>query len=225
MKPRLWVIDPSINRAEDQGVAAILRGWDGESRIFRPVLSPGEGPEPATGYDTDGVVLMGSAASVHDDHEWLARLTGWLRPIVEGRIGMPLLGICFGHQLIAHLAGAEIAFLNDDRSKRLGVERSKLTGSRLLTAERALRVVVSHREHVASRPAGYRVVASRPGVTIDGLEHEKLPIFSFQFHPEAGEEFAGHVGVDPALLDVEQQGDSQLLLGTFRDLVRASSAA
>jgi GMP synthase-like glutamine amidotransferase len=223
MKRRLWVIDPSILYAENQGVGRILQGWEGEYRLFRPALGPGEGPEPSTGYETDGVVLMGSAVSVHDSHPWMVRLTDWLRPILQGDAGVPLLGICFGHQLIAHISGAGVDFLRDDRSKRTGVEYSNLAGGRLLPGRRSLRVAVSHCEQVTTLPAGYRVVASRPGVVIDGLEHERLPIYSFQFHPEAAEEFADHAGIDRALLDRQLESDSQLLLGAFRDLVRATS--
>jgi GMP synthase-like glutamine amidotransferase len=221
MSPRLWIIDPSIRHPEDQGIGEIGRGWRGERRLFRTVLVPGDGPQPGSGYGADGVVLMGSAASVHDSHQWLEDLSGWLQPIIRGEVVIPLLGICFGHQLIAHLAGAEVGFLESDRRKRAGVEYSMLDGGRLLPGRRSLRVVVSHCEQVNSLPAGYRVVASRPGVAIDGLEHERLPIFSFQFHPEAGEEFAHHAGIDPALLDQEQKDDSGLLLSAFQEEVRS----
>jgi GMP synthase-like glutamine amidotransferase len=214
--PRLWVIDPSIIYPEDQGVAEILRGWPGESRLFRPALRTGDGPEPGTGYDTDGLVLMGSALSAHDSHPWLERLSSWLLPILSGETVIPLLGICFGHQLIAHLAGADVAFLTGDRKKRVGVERSELRGGSLLPGRRSLRVAVSHREQVRSIPGGYRVVACRPGVAIDGLEHETLPIFTFQFHPEAEEDFARHAGIDCAELDQELRDDSTLLLEAFR---------
>ena len=70
------------------------------------------------------------------------------------------------------------------------VEESTLDGSRLLPDESSLRVVVSHREEVKRAPDEYRVTASRGPVAIDGLEHRTRPVFSFQFHPEAGGEFA-----------------------------------
>ena len=45
---RLWVVDPSLHRPEDQGVDEVLRGWAGESRRFRPALD-GDGPRPGGG--------------------------------------------------------------------------------------------------------------------------------------------------------------------------------
>ena len=80
----MWVIDPSQNHPEDQGVAEILQDWSGESRLFRPALD-GDGPGPGDGYDVDAIVLMGSAASVDDDLPWLGPLRAWLQPILATR--------------------------------------------------------------------------------------------------------------------------------------------
>lgn len=217
---RLWIIDPSMDRAEEQGTAEILDGWDGDYRIFRPALRPDDGPGPGTGLDTDGVVLMGSRASVLDDLDWLKALVAWIEPLVDGTAPLPLLGICFGHQLIAHLSGAEVGFVSDDRVKRTGVETTVLEGGRLLPGRAELNVVVSHREEVKTRPRGFRAVASRTPIEIDGLEHETLPIFSFQFHPEAREEFARHAGIAESAIDDNVRRDNRRLLAAFRQQVR-----
>jgi len=213
---RLWIIDPSVMRPEEQGVAAVAREWAGEVRVFRSALSPGDGPGRDSGYATDGVVLMGSAASVYDRLNWLGELEAWVRPIVRGEVELPLLGICFGHQLIAHCAGAAVGFVHEERTKLVGVEESRITGSRLLPDRDALRVVVSHREEVKACPDGFDVVARRGRIAVDGIEHRERPVFSFQFHPEAGAEFASHAGIDAALLDERQRSDSYRLLDAFR---------
>lgn len=218
--PELWVIDPSVSHPETQGTQEVLRDWDGPARVFRPGLEPGSGPGPGVGYPDGGVVLMGSAASVHDSPPWLAPLATWLRPMLRGEPALPLLGICFGHQLIAHLAGAPVGFNRDDRAKTVETSSTLLEGGRLLPGERELRVVISHREQVKRAPADYRVVARRPAAPIDGLEHGRLPIFSFQFHPEAREEFAAEAGIDPRTIDRRVREDGQVLLGSFRNVVR-----
>jgi GMP synthase-like glutamine amidotransferase len=166
------------------------------------------------------VVLMGAAASVDDENAWLPPLLEWLDPILSGRLRVPLLGICFGHQVIAHRAGGRVGYVQEDRRKLVGVESSHLTGGRLLPGVDELRVVVSHREEVKQPPEGYRVVARRGEIAVDGLEHEELPIYSFQFHPEAGAEFAARAGIDPTQLDRRQRADSVRLLGAFRDRIR-----
>jgi GMP synthase-like glutamine amidotransferase len=218
---RLWVIDPSVNRPEDEGVAEILGNWDGVSRLFRPALEAGDVLNSHTGFDTDGVVLMGSASSVHDSPHWLRPLRAWLRPILDGSVRVPLLGICYGHQLIAHLAGGDVGWLQDDRARRHGVETSRLEGGRLLPGSHELRVMVSHREEVKRAPRRYRTCASRPGVAVDGLEHESLPIFSFQFHPEGREEFASHAEIPREEVDEVVLRDGRRLLGAFREYVKA----
>jgi GMP synthase-like glutamine amidotransferase len=217
----LWVIDPSLRNAEDQGVGVVLDGWSGSSRVLRPVLSPGDGPRPGDGYDTDGIVVLGSAASVHDPSPWIRELGRWLDPLLADGPVRPVLGVCFGHQLVAWRAGGEVGFLSPDRFKRVGVETSRLAGGRLLRGRRSLRVVVSHREVVRRAPPGYRVVARRTGVDVDGLEHETRPVFSYQFHPEAREEFADRAGIDRALLDDRLHDDSEALLAAFRNVVLA----
>ena len=213
--PSLWVIDPSVHHPEDQGVREVLEGWPGRSRVFHPARN-GDGPAPGTGYDAQGVVLLGSAESVHEPLPWMERLAAWLDPVLEGHRRCSLLGICFGHQLIAHRRGGRIGFLQPDRSKLVGVEASELEGGRLIRGRQSLSVVVSHREEVKRKPPGYRVVARRGSVACDGLEHETLPIFSFQFHPEARDDFARHAGIDPAAIDGRVREDSQRLLGAFR---------
>ncbi len=217
---RLWVVDPSLSCAEDQGVGEILRGWPGSFRIFQPCLDPEDRFEPDIGYETDGVVVMGSAASVYEERPWMDRLARWLDPVLRGEVVLPLLGICFGHQLIAHLAGGRVGFNSVDRAKSVGVTTSRLDGGRLLPGNHGLRVVISHREQVETVPAGFRVVASRAATPIDGIEHERLPIFSFQFHPEAREQFARRAGFAPSSVDDRVRHDSGLLLGAFRDLCR-----
>ncbi len=214
--PHLLVIDPAMTSPEAQGARAILNGWPGTSRILLPALRPGDLPE---GYEADGVVLMGSRASVHENHAWMHDLDGWLDPILTGAVRLPLFGICFGHQLIAAHAGAPVGKVHADGHKEAGYRETIVEGSRLLPGEHRLRVVVSHFEQVVDAPEGYRAIAHREGIPIDGLEHERLPIFSFQFHPEGREDFARKCSLDPAGIDDRLRADCGKLLAAFRDMV------
>jgi GMP synthase (glutamine-hydrolysing) len=53
-----------------------------------------------------GAIVTGSGAMVTDRADWSERSAGWLREAAHA--GMPLLGICYGHQLIAHALGGEV---------------------------------------------------------------------------------------------------------------------
>lgn len=56
--------------------------------------------------DCAGVVISGSHAMVTDHAPWMQDLQSWLRPVCDA--GVPVLGICFGHQILAHLLGGEV---------------------------------------------------------------------------------------------------------------------
>lgn len=217
---RLLVIDPSIAYPEDEGTAAILAGWTGESTVCQPALRPGDGPAPGFGYDVEGIVLMGSRASVDDDYPWLHELSTWLDPVLDGTRVVPLFGICFGHQLIAHRAGGRIGKVNADGRQVLGVAQSVLEGSRLIPGRSELLVVASHSEEVKELPPEYRVTARRDGVPVDGLEHERLPIFAVQFHPEAREGFLQSRGPVPQTIAPAAIADGDRLIASFLELVR-----
>ncbi len=222
-KQRLLVIDPSTENPEDECCAEVLAGWQGEAQVLQPALRPGDGPTPGTGYDCDGVVVLGSRASVHDrDLPWLADLGAWLQPLVTGEIVRPVLGICFGHQLLAHLAGGNVGFLRGDRSKNAGFCHTELAGGRLQPGRRRLQVVISHREVVHTLPPFMRAVGSRPGVPIDAFEHLTLPLFGVQFHPEARGDFCRFRNLDFDAVAKRIRSDGNRILDAFRDLVRTS---
>lgn len=62
-------------------------------------------PDPA---DFAGIIVSGSAAFVTDRADWSERSAEWLRHAAHQ--GMPLLGICYGHQLLAHALGGEVDY-------------------------------------------------------------------------------------------------------------------
>ena len=53
-----------------------------------------------------GTIVTGSGAMVTDRHDWSERSAAWLHDAAHA--GMPLLGICYGHQLLAHALGGEV---------------------------------------------------------------------------------------------------------------------
>jgi GMP synthase-like glutamine amidotransferase len=79
-------------------------------------------------------------------------------------------------------------------------------------------VVASHGELIEILPAGFRAVARREHVAADALEHEHLPIFSVQFHPEARADFLAVRGIPPCVHDATAFEDQARLLARFREL-------
>ena len=98
--------------------------------------------------------------------------------------------VSYGNNAKTTMLGVEQALLEGHGAVSQQVAEAMVAGA--LEAEEMARVV---REEVEAVPDGYRITARRPGVEVDGLEHRELPVFSFQFHPEARPDFARRVGV------------------------------
>lgn len=218
MSRSLLVVDPSLAWPETQGVAEVAALWGGPVHVWTPALDPATRPS-GTVRDHAGVVLLGSRASVHDELAWRPGLDEFLVPALSNEAGRPFLGVCFGHQWLAHVAGGEVAFARPGRDKIVGVQRTKFEPGRWFRDGATLSVVVSHREVVTRVPAGYRPVASREDSRFDALEHVEAPVWSVQFHPEARDEFASNAGIDPATVDPRTIADSRRVLRAFLDAV------
>lgn len=183
------VIDPAVKIAELECFNWLARN----SLVPLTHHLPGLVSTPHAPCDDglSGIIVLGSSSSVHDNLPWQQALIQWLKPRLDQ--GVPTLGLCFGHQLIAHLYGGKVGFLSPDRSKRQGFYSIELTQSRLWPAATG-QIFVSHREFVTHCPPGFRTMASSSEVPIEGLEHERLPLWTFQSHPEATTSFLSNVG-------------------------------
>ena len=126
----------------------------------------------------DGIVLGGSPLSLVDaGHPEL----GFIRPEAEllRRLmdqGMPILGICFGHQLLAHIFGGQVS--------RAATPEYGSTEVHWHTDGQIHRIFQCHEDEVSVEPEGTTVVASSPDCRVQALRFDGLPVFSVQSHPE-----------------------------------------
>jgi GMP synthase (glutamine-hydrolysing) len=172
-------------RAEHGDFAAWIRRTAGWTAAEAPECAPylGEAlPEPA---GLAGAVLTGSPAMVTDDEAWMRSTAGWLRGAVAA--GLPLFGICFGHQLLAAALGGRVA--DHPAGMELGtveVEAAAPAGEDALFGGMPARYAVqaTHAQGVVALPPGAVVLA--------GNAHEPHHAVRFaprcwgvQFHPEA----------------------------------------
>jgi GMP synthase (glutamine-hydrolysing) len=123
-----------------------------------------------------GLILSGGPASVYADEA----------PQLDAGIydlGVPMLGICYGMQLIAHQLDGEVD--HTDRAEFGRSELKAVAGSALfegLPAEQAC--WMSHRDSVVAPPSGSRVTASSPSAPIAAFEAPDRGLYGVQFHPE-----------------------------------------
>ncbi|HEX9166147.1 MAG TPA: glutamine-hydrolyzing GMP synthase, partial [Gemmatimonadales bacterium] len=124
-----------------------------------------------------GIILSGGPNSVYDEGAPLAP-----RELLD--LGVPVLGLCYGMQLIAQLSGGKVVPAGRREYGRAPV---KIAHGQLFSGfapgEETI-VWMSHGDHVEEPPPGFHVTASSPNCPVAGFEHDRLPIFGVQFHPE-----------------------------------------
>ena len=181
-----------------------------------------------------GVILSGSHASVYED-------TTDKAPQAVFELGVPVLGICYGMQTMAHQLGGRV---ESGHQREFGFAAVRARGHTALLEGIAdfttpeghgmLNVWMSHGDKVTELPAGFKVMASTPNCPIAGMADETRQFYAVQFHPEVTHTQQGqavlerfvvkicgatpdwvmrdHVS-DAVALIREQVGDEEVILG------------
>jgi GMP synthase (glutamine-hydrolysing) len=128
-------------------------------------------------WSPKGIILSGGPASVYDED------VPTMDPEIL-RLGVPLLGICYGMQIIAQLEGSEVAVGRREYGRaELDVAESGDLFHGFLP-EDPTQVWCSHADHIDQPPEGYRTLASTETLPVAAFRHCERPIFGVQFHPE-----------------------------------------
>ncbi|MCB0978701.1 MAG: type 1 glutamine amidotransferase [Acidimicrobiales bacterium] len=131
----------------------------------------------------DGWVISGSANSAYEDAQWIRDLEDLCRRLLDRKV--PLVGICFGHQVLAQAAGGQVQ--RADVGWGIGVHDYHLTGPRpgwvSEPAPDPVRVVASHQDQVVEVPDGAEVFLTSEFCPNAGLVYG-TNAFSVQPHPE-----------------------------------------
>ncbi len=96
---------------------------------------------------------------------------------------LPLLGICYGHQMIAHTWGAKVA---KGKSAEYGMGEVEIDKNDVIFKgiPKKLRVWVSHFDEVKELPKDFVKLAHSESCGIEAMMHKSMPVFGIQFHPE-----------------------------------------
>jgi GMP synthase (glutamine-hydrolysing) len=134
--------------------------------------------ELPAGFDFDAFVITGSRASVYWDREWIGNLKRWTGEAV--RAGIPALGVCYGHQLLADVLGGSVESMGEYEIGYRTVEQDGQ--NRLLDGvAEDMTVFTTHSDHVVEAPPGATVFAKNE-YGIHGFRKDQ--VFAVQFHPE-----------------------------------------
>ncbi len=135
--------------------------------------------------EVDAAVVTGSAAMVGDNEEWEEQTAEWLHAAIGA--GVPVLGICFGHQLLAHLLGGRVG--PNPLGREIGTISVTLAESAsvdpLLGGFPArIDVQATHLESVLELPPGATLLASSDLDPHHAFGMPNRPVWGLQFHPE-----------------------------------------
>ena len=143
--------------------------------------------EAMLGKGVGKIILSGGPNSVYNEPPTLSsRICQRIR---EGKLKsgegkpIPLLGICYGQQMIAFIWGAKV---EKGRSAEYGTSEITVDDEDIIFrgVPKSFRAWVSHYDEVKELPGGFKTLAHSGTCAIEAMRHEELPIFSVQFHPE-----------------------------------------
>ena len=149
-----------------------------EAHVYCEIHPPTRDVAFVRQFSPKGIILSGGPSSVFDtgaptaDPEML-------------RLGVPVLGICYGMELIAQLAGGQVEPSPEREYGRADVTVREPTGLFAGFERNAcITVWASHGDRIEQPPPGYRVTAASANAPVAGFQHQSAPIFGILFHPE-----------------------------------------
>ncbi len=146
-----------------------------EQNVFSVVLPCTASLDEIRAYSPVGIVLSGGPCSVYDRDA----------PFADPRVfslGVPMLGICYGLQLMVHTLGGKVRAAD---KREYGHARVEIKEDSLLFRDipRNLSVWMSHGDEAVELPPGFRLTASSPNA-LAAIENPEKKMWAVQFHPE-----------------------------------------
>lgn len=149
-----------------------------------------------------GVILSGSHASVYEE-------TTDKAPQAVFELGVPVLGICYGMQAMAHQLGGKV---EGGHKREFGTADVRAHGHTQLfngiqdyatpEGHGMLKVWMSHGDKVTELPPGFKLMASTPSCPIAGMADEERGFYAVQFHPEVTHTVQGRAILERFVLDI-----------------------
>ncbi len=166
-----------------------------EAHVYCEIHPPTRSAAWIREWNPRGVILSGGPSSVYEEG------APQLDPAVLD-LGVPVLGLCYGMQLLAREAGGQVVAAG---RREYGRAQLVVQGGALFRGffeGESTPVWMSHGDHVDAPPPGYRVTASSENCPVAGMEHQHRPLYGVQFHPEVAHTARGGEIIGAFLFDI-----------------------
>jgi GMP synthase-like glutamine amidotransferase len=185
-------------------------------------VQTGQLPDPDA---HDAVLITGSPAGVYEDLPWIAPLMDFIRAAK----GSKMVGVCFGHQVMAEALGGHVE--KSDKGWGAGLHRYNIVHAEpWLDQVNEIAIPASHQDQVVVQPPNTEIVARSDFTPFAALAWTDRPAISFQFHPEFSPDFAKaliekryDIVPDPgaAIASLDAPNDNARVAGWIRRFLRA----
>lgn len=193
-----WVLIIDYGSQYTQLIARRIR----ELKIYCEIHPPGMQAADMRALGPKAIILSGGPGSVYDEGAVS------IDPDVFA-LGLPVLGICYGLQLMAHVLGGKVSRsdLREYGRAKLSVAQSDVPHIRAMWAAHGAQggeVWMSHGDSVTELPPKFVAMARTDSTELAGMAHQELPLFGLQFHPEVSHSAGGMLMLQGFLYDVAQ---------------------
>lgn len=136
--------------------------------------------------EVDAYLITGSRFSVYDEVAWIKDLGTFVQTLYHAR--KKIIGICFGHQLVAHFLGGKTAA--SDKGWGIGIKTMQMTeaGQTFAPTQKTFNLIYSHRDQVIIPPTGSEILAGSDFCPI-GMFKIDNHVLTVQGHPEFSEAY------------------------------------
>ncbi|WP_029451041.1 glutamine-hydrolyzing GMP synthase [Clostridium algidicarnis] len=141
-----------------------------------------------------GMIFTGGPNSVYGDNS----------PTISEEIfniGVPILGICYGAQLMAHVLGGEVkASTGREYGKTdINIDNNSLLFKGVSEKEQCW---MSHTDFITKKPKGFEIIATTPKCPVGAIENSEKALYGVQFHPEVEHTPAGRLMIENFLYKI-----------------------
>lgn len=187
---KILIIDPFIKQPVNNCFNRLTDLFNSKLYLYQPAFFPFD---LYTIPKVDAYIMLGSASHVHEKLSWHQQLSHFLD--LELKSNKPVLGLCFGHQLMSDYYGAKVEFIYSNQEK--------IVGSRSINWEnKSYQLGVTHRQAVIELSSNLLPLSPKSSAGFDMVKHATLPFWGCQAHPEASENFLIH---DCQIQDFQQR--------------------